>query len=249
MQLKVLSYNIHKGLSPLNRRHVLDRIRDAIRSVDPDLVFLQEVLGAHTKHSKRFSNWPKESQFEYLADSLWAHHAYGRNAVYDAGHHGNAVLSKYPILAWRNIDVSSSRFEQRGILHVIIDGPKPWGQVHGMCVHLGLTAGQRNRQVGTLRRLVEEGVPIEAPLLIAGDFNDWSARASHRLAHELHMQEVFETLHGKPARTFPARLPLLMLDRIYCRKMQIQRAAVLFGLPWSTLSDHAALLAEFAPER
>jgi endonuclease/exonuclease/phosphatase family metal-dependent hydrolase len=244
--LKVLSYNIHKGLSALNRKHVLHDIREAIRSVDPDLVFLQEVLGAHNRHSKRFKNWPQESQFEFLADSIWSHHAYGKNAVYDEGHHGNAVLSKYPILAWRNIDVSESRFESRGILHVVIDAPKPWGELHGMCVHLGLTGNQRNKQVSKLRRIVEEGVPHSAALLVAGDFNDWSVRASHRLAHELTLTEAFEALHGSPARTFPARLPLLMLDRIYSRHMRVDTGSVLFGKPWSVLSDHAALYAEFS---
>ena len=249
LTLKVLSYNIHKGLSALNRKQVLHGIREAIRSVNPDLVLMQEVLGAHTKHSKRFATWPTESQFEFLADSLWRHHAYGKNAVYDAGHHGNAVLSKYPIKAWRNIDVSVNRFEQRGILHCIVDAPPPVGELHGMCVHLGLTGEQRNRQVANLERLVRAGVPHAAPLLVAGDFNDWSVRASRRLERELHMQEVFEALNGRPARTFPARLPLLMLDRIYCRGIQIVTGSVLFGRPWNTLSDHAALYAEFEPHK
>jgi endonuclease/exonuclease/phosphatase family metal-dependent hydrolase len=242
--LRVLSYNIHKGLSALNRKHVLHDIREAIRSVGADLVFLQEVLGAHDGHSVRFDNWPRESQFEFLADSIWNHHAYGKNAVYDSGHHGNAVLSKYPILAWRNVDITASAFEQRGILQVDIDLINQKTHLHAMCVHLGLTGRQRNTQVSVLNRLVSESVPENAPLIVAGDFNDWSARASKRLTKELGMQEVFAELHGRHARTFPARFPVLMLDRIYCRGLEVQSASVLMGKPWNTLSDHAALYAE-----
>ena len=248
--LKILSYNIHKGLSALNRKHVLTQIRNSIRMVEPDLVFLQEVLGAHRRHSKRFSDWPAESQFEFLADSLWSHHAYGKNAVYDAGHHGNAVLSKYPILSWKNIDISSHAFESRGILHVTIDAPKAWGVIHGMCVHLGLTEVHRRTQVRRLTKLVNESVPAQSPLIVAGDFNDWSVRATKRLVEDLRLREVFEQLHGKHAKTFPARLPLLMLDRIYCRGVGIESAAVLTGKPWNKLSDHVALCAELsAPDR
>jgi endonuclease/exonuclease/phosphatase family metal-dependent hydrolase len=233
-------------MSVFNRKHRLREIRDAIRSVEPDLVFLQEVIGANQKHSRRFEDWPDASQFEFLAESLW-HHAYGRNAVYEAGHHGNAILSKYPILASQNLDVSGHRFESRGILHVSIDAPKPWGVVHGLCVHLGLTKKNRRGQVGKLLAFARNAVPEDAPLIVAGDFNDWSVGATQRLTGELDAVEVFQELYGKHANTFPARLPLFKLDRIYCRGTEIEYAAVLIGKPWNKLSDHAALYAELVP--
>ena len=69
-------------------------------------MFLQEVLGEHGKHASRYEDWPATSQYEFLADSMWSDFAYGQNAVYPDGHHGNALLSKYPIKASRNLDVS-----------------------------------------------------------------------------------------------------------------------------------------------
>ena len=84
--LKVLSYNIHKGFSVGNRRFVLERIRQAIRTVHADVVFLQEVLGQHEKHRIHVQGWPSQTQFEFLADQVWPHHAYGKNATYTAGH-------------------------------------------------------------------------------------------------------------------------------------------------------------------
>src|SRR5690606_13333550 len=102
----VLTLNTHKGLSILNRRFVLPELRDAIRAVGADIVFLQEVIGAHQRHALRFPDWPPNPQYEFLADSIWSQYAYGRNAVYPHGDHGNALLSKFPIERYSNIDVS-----------------------------------------------------------------------------------------------------------------------------------------------
>src|SRR5690349_17254196 len=97
IRLRVLSYNIHKGFGPGNIKFILKKIKEALRSIHPDLVFLQEVLGHHEIHQKNIKGWPEQSQFEFLAHELWPHFAYGRNAVYTNGHHGNAILSKHPI--------------------------------------------------------------------------------------------------------------------------------------------------------
>src|SRR3989338_3836062 len=112
--LRVLSYNIHKGFSAGSRRFLLDAMREAIEIVHADIVLLQEVQGEHTGHLSRIPAYPSAAQFEFLADRLWPHYAYGKNAVYQHGHHGNAILSKYPILFHENIDVSTNRLESRG---------------------------------------------------------------------------------------------------------------------------------------
>jgi endonuclease/exonuclease/phosphatase family metal-dependent hydrolase len=136
--VRILSYNIHKGLTPANRRFVLERMRTAIRSVDAEVVFLQEVQGEHRHHAARFVDWPVAGQCEYLADSIWPHHAYGRNALYDHGHHGNAILSKHPFASWENLDVSNNRFERRGLLHGVIRHPALAKDLHLICCHLDL---------------------------------------------------------------------------------------------------------------
>ncbi|MCS8775573.1 EEP domain-containing protein, partial [Pseudomonas aeruginosa] len=131
-RLQVLTVNTHKGFNPFNRRFILPELREAVRSVGADLVFLQEVLGSHSLHAARLPSWPPAPQYEYLADSMWPQFAYGRNAVYPEGHHGNAVLSKHPILAHRNLDVSVAGNEERGLLHAVIDIGRP---LHAVCVH------------------------------------------------------------------------------------------------------------------
>ena len=239
--LHVATYNIHKGFSFFRRRMVIHDVREHLRLLNADLVFLQEVQGNHSKHARRFHNWPAQPQTEFLADAVWTDFAYGRNAVYDDGHHGNAILSRFPIARWDNQDISAHRFESRGLLHCEIEVPG-WDQLlHCVCVHLALTAGHRNRQMRLLQTRIEQLVPRSAPLIIAGDFNDWTQNAQHGLARALELREVFETAHGRPARSFPAALPLLQLDRIYVRGFGVQDARVHHGHPWARISDHAAL--------
>jgi endonuclease/exonuclease/phosphatase family metal-dependent hydrolase len=247
-QLRVATCNIHKGMSIFNRRVVIHALRDQLRALDADVVFLQEVVGRHDAHALRYGNWPREPQHEFLADLGWQDHAYGRNAVYDGGEHGNAILSRFPILRWENQDVSSHRFESRGLLHCEIEVPGWQDTLHCVCVHLALTARARGRQLEHLRQRVERMVPANAPLVVAGDFNDWHwrHRATHEFAHPLNMQEVFEADGGRPARSYPALLPLLCLDRIYVRGFRVGEASVQHRRGWRLSSDHRALTCDLS---
>jgi endonuclease/exonuclease/phosphatase family metal-dependent hydrolase len=242
--MRILSYNIHKGFTFGNTRFVLSHIRENLRMVDPDLVLLQEVLGDHRGHARRLKEWPKESQFEYLADRLWPHHAYGKNAVYSEGHHGNALLSKNEIVLWENIDVSNNRFERRGMLHAVVHAPQCNRDLHVICLHLDLFSGGRERQMARLSQRIEQSVPRDAPLIVAGDFNDWKERCGRVLESELDLVEIHKTVHGYHARSFPSWWPFLPLDRMYCRGLEPIGAECLSGEPWCDLSDHAAYLAE-----
>jgi Metal-dependent hydrolase len=134
------------------------------------------------------------------------------------------------------------------MLHTEIAVPG-WEQpLHCVCVHLGLTAPARRRQMLALAERMEEVSPGDTPLIIAGDFNDWHNRAGNLIAERLGMVEVFGGINGQPARSFPATLPMFRLDRIYVRGFAIERSEVHFGRPWSKISDHAALSAHIAVE-
>jgi endonuclease/exonuclease/phosphatase family metal-dependent hydrolase len=240
---KVLTVNTHKGFTAFNRRFVLHELREAVRSVSADLVFLQEVLGSHATHSVRFSNWPETPQYEFLADSIWPQFAYGRNAVYPDGHHGNALLSKWPIVSHRNHDVSVDGPEKRGMLHCVLDVRAGAAPVHAICVHLGLRESHRRAQTELLCEIVGR-IPDDAPLIVAGDFNDWRLRSHALLVRCSGLREVFVDAYGEAARSFPARWPLLRLDRIYVRNANGHEPIVLPRRPWTHLSDHAPLAAE-----
>lgn len=242
-QLHVATYNIHKGFTQFNRRVMVHELRDCLRELAPDVVFLQEVQGLHRGHAKKLEDWPEEPQHKFLAEDVWQATAYGRNMVYHGGHHGNAILSRYPILSSENQDVSQHQFERRGLLHAIIQVAGWEVPLHCICVHLSLFGRSRRKQMDSLADRVESLVPPESPLIIAGDFNDWRNKADDLLAERLHLTEVFGGAAGQPVRSFPSSLPLLRLDRIYVRGFHVHRAEVHFGEPWSQLSDHAALSA------
>jgi endonuclease/exonuclease/phosphatase family metal-dependent hydrolase len=243
-EFRVLSYNIHKGFTSANVKFVLKEVRQTISEVQADIVFLQEVVGENSKKSKRHKNWPTMSQFEYLAGKIWLHYAYGKNAVYSSGHHGNAILSKYPITFWENVDVSHNRFEKRGLLHGIIETPKG-KPIHVICLHFALFETWREPQIEILCGRIDSHVPRDAPLIIAGDFNDWREQATVELAKRLRVKEVFQTSFGAHAKTFPAWFPVLKLDRVYSRGLKIKDAVCFTEGPWKVLSDHAPLCVDF----
>jgi endonuclease/exonuclease/phosphatase family metal-dependent hydrolase len=240
--LRVVTLNIHKGLSQFNRRMVIHELRDGLGALDPDLVFLQEVQGLNDRFALRFGGWPG-AQHEFLAGDRWRH-VYGCNAVYDHGHHGNAILSRFPFVSFENEDVSDHRFERRGLLHTVVSVPGWQRNLHCVCVHLSLHERGRSRQLEAISGRLEELASRDLPIIVAGDFNDWRHRASSILERRLGMSEVSLARHGRTARTFPSMLPLLRLDRIYVRGFKVVTSQVHKGKPWSLLSDHLAVSAE-----
>lgn len=263
MKLRIATYNIHKGLSSLGSRPRVHALKQALARMEADVFFLQEVQGRHDLMAARHAaHWPDQPQHDFLAGD--SHHAaYGMNAVYDHGHHGNALLSRFEIGSQSNQDVSDHAYEARGILHCVLKTEA--GDIHCYVVHLGLFGGGRRRQTAALIEAVRSSSPPGAPLIIAGDFNDWGNRLSELLRARLGVAEIFDerlatqsVMQGvgsylrqligrtpklKPARTFPAAFPWLRLDRIYLRGFTVESAEVLHGAEWAKLSDHAPIVA------
>lgn len=243
--LNLLTYNIHKGFGRFNREFVLHEIRDQLRNLPVDIVFLQEIQGHHSGHASRIQGWPKVSQFEFLAHQLWPHYTYGKNAIYNKGHHGNAILSKYHFDEWQNVNLSRFRWASRSLLHGVIRSKGSREKIHLICVHLELLGFERSRQLNILRKYIQQAIDDDAPLIVAGDFNDWSGKTGIELERQLGMQEVFRCSQGRNAKTFPAHRPMLCMDRIYFRGLNLIEGQCLSGHPWGRLSDHLPLYAQF----
>ncbi len=233
--LRLLTWNIHKGFLGLRlrRRVGIQHMRDALRAIDAELVCLQEVLGSHVRHAS-------EPQFEFLADSVWSHHSYAQNASYPEGNHGNAVLSKFPILESGNLDISASPVEKRGCQSVRVDfGGQPiW--IHN--THWGLFSAFRKHQAQKIATQIEER--RGQPQLLSGDFNEWGSRAlSFPGMNELNTEGTFPRF-GIPG------VGRLRLDRVFhSEHFSLKRVSVLHGEPWESLSDHLPILAEFSWKR
>lgn len=241
--LSLITYNIHKGFGFGAVRFLLPEMRDAISGLKPDFVFLQEVQGKHRKREKRIEAWPDTPQFEYIAENIWPHYIYAKNAVYQSGHHGNAILSMYPFERFENINLSNINRASRGILHTQLLLGKQ--RIHLLCVHLGLFKAERAEQSKALMQRIKDVVPQNDPLIMAGDFNDWRTLLSQPLKDELDIHEAFVAMEGQHAKSFPSIRPALCVDRVYFRGMDVVEVECLQGKPWNTLSDHLPLYARF----
>jgi endonuclease/exonuclease/phosphatase family metal-dependent hydrolase len=243
--IKLLTYNIHKGFDRHNRDFVLHRIKQQLRSAEVDVVLLQEIQGRHFHHETRISSWPDVSQFEFLADSIWPHYAYGKNAIYRKGHHGNAILSKYNISEWNNLNLSRFQGASRSMLHGRVELPQYDTHLHLLCVHLDLIGFERKRQLRELKSYIDGSIDAGDAVILGGDFNDWNGTLGKALESQLGMREAFRQLHGAYAKTFPSNRPMLRMDRIYYRGINLLDSACLGRQPWDELSDHLPLYAQF----
>jgi endonuclease/exonuclease/phosphatase family metal-dependent hydrolase len=252
-RLRILSYNIHQGLTIHKRRIAITKLKEAIKALRADIVLLQEVAGVNARHVPAKGGRITSFQLEAFADEIWPYHAYGRNAVFAGGFHGNAILSKFPIVRWDNVDISVKlvrrglvkMLPKRGMLHAEIELPDRGVSAHILGTHFGLLQYERHRQLKQLCTYIRSEIPIGSPFVVAGDFNDWREMITRKLARQLHTDEAYLSHHRRHARTFPARFPVLCLDRIYYRGFELHSATRLAGKPWLFLSDHLPLMADF----
>lgn len=237
--LRIATYNIHKGVQGLGpaQRLEIHNLAHAVEQLDADIVCLQEVRAHHRKLARRFEHWPAQGQADFLQPEGYEA-VYRTNALTRHGEHGNALLSRWPVITTGHQDVSDHRFEQRGLLHVqvAVDGVP----VHVVVVHLGLLAASRERQIARLGQYLAREVPADQRLVVAGDFNDWGERLHQPMA-----ALDLRTFEGIRLATFPSRLPMLHLDRIYVRGLTPLHAQVPHGRAWARMSDHLPLIAEF----
>ncbi len=237
---RVATYNIHKGVRGIGpqRRLEIHNLSHAVEQFDADLICLQEVRKLHRRETRHFTRWPELGQADFLAPEGYQA-VYRSNAITRHGEHGNALLTRWPVIAQQHQDMSDHRFEQRGLLHVeVLARGQP---LHVVVIHLGLLPASRRRQLDQLASFIRDQVPPAAKLVVAGDFNDWGTGSVTVLA-DLGMRSPEAGRH----RTFPSRLPLVQLDHVYARGLKNLRSFVPRGRVWWRMSDHLPLIADFS---
>ncbi|MBS7543136.1 endonuclease/exonuclease/phosphatase family protein [Ancylobacter oerskovii] len=193
--IRVMSWNIHGGIGP-DRRFDLERIAGLIARHKPDIVALQEID-------------TRGRDVDCLAPLRGLRAGYfteARTIVAPDGHYGHALFSRWETSAVELHDLSVRRREPRFAISARIATRS--GPLNVVSVHLGLAIGERMDQVRSLARL--GGRRPAEPTLMLGDFNDWASFGETRRR----LAAVFGW-HSR-LRTFPARRPLLRLDRLYC---------------------------------
>ena len=208
MNVRVVSYNIHKCIGTDGAYHP-ERTAETLAHFNADILLLQEVdEGANRSQRDR--------QVDRLGDLLgFAHRAFAVNVhLRSGGGYGNAILSRWPIVEDRNIDLTTPLKKRRSVLHarVQLPGDAVHSELHVFNVHLGLAQYERKLQLAMfLKSDALANIDATIPVVIGGDFNDVWGNLYKRLE-----PNGFRRL-PKPPRTFPARLPLRSLDSVYVR--------------------------------
>jgi len=237
--VRLLSYNIHKGIGGRDRRYRIQRIIDVIERENPDLVCLQEV----TRLAPRCR---RDDQPSMLADYFNARMAFQQNVHYREGGYGNLVLSRWPFVEKHQISLRHKQKKPRGAQLVVADTPE--GSLRLVNWHLGLAEDERRWQASRLllhhlfRR--SEGVPT----LVVGDANDWR----NSLAGDVFRPRDFVQVTSPPSRfrSFPAYFPVGSLDKVFCRgAIRVRNATVIRHVLTKQASDHLPLVVDFHLER
>ena len=233
--MRLLSWNIHKGIGGRDRRYSLARIIDTIESANPDLICLQEV--DRLVHRSHFDDQPR-----LLARSFRCHSVFQSNVHVGEGAYGNLVLSRWPVVSRHRISLRMGGRKPRGAQLLVIDSPE--GQLHVVHTHLGLAERERHWQV---QRLVGHALFRSAdaiPALLVGDFNDWRDTLGRERLAPHGFRQV--THPASRFRTFPAWLPVGSLDKAFVRgPIEVRNARVMKTSLSKVASDHLPLVIDF----
>jgi endonuclease/exonuclease/phosphatase family metal-dependent hydrolase len=220
--VRILTWNVHGGVG-LDGVRDFSRVVDHIVSIKPDVVALQEVDGRN--------RGGRASPMRIIEDRLGHLGVSASTLTAPDGAYGQVLISRWPLVGAEIHDLSVGAYEPRRAISATVQAPN--GDIRVIAVHLGLRFGERREQVAALCNAIGK----EGPTVLLGDFNDWIRYRSAQAILESHFPE-FTRL-----RTYPARVPLLALDRIFCRPSGLlKHAETVVSAP--LLSDHLPLLAE-----
>ena len=220
--LRLVSWNIHKGKSIINKAADHNKSSEALRLIHCDLLCLQEVQMVDYLE-------PVTHRFANSGAVI-----YRPNVIQKSKNHGNAIVNcskkDIEVKFLNNWDVSAHSFESRSYLHTQCHYKKQ--EFHLFSTHLALTPRAQLKQIELLSEIIQE-LPASMPIIIAGDFNCPTNMVTHKM-----LQMGFESTPCCQLRTFPAPLPLMRLDKIYIRNLKAKSGGALDRKEWSHFSDH-----------
>ncbi len=227
--IKFQSYNLHKGRDIFASQYSMLQLKEALKIEKVDIGCFQEVLGENLYEPD------VEHQIELIADEVWKEYSFAKNSVVSKHEHGNAILSKYPIKDEKIIDLTLNIFEKRSAIITKID--YKGFSIYCINTHLNLREKDRIKQAQILLKSIKNFIPDNAPVIIGGDFNDWTGKIAC-----LFKDNGFRI--SKELKTFPSFFPFLSLDRIMiknCSFINEKRGDV---KEHKNFSDHLPLLCE-----
>lgn len=222
-EIRFLTWNVH---GCVGRDGVCDpdRVASVLEAAQPDVSALQEIDSRTTSAA--------QNPFSYFGTLFGWTTVAARTLAARDGHYGHIVLSRWPLESLGEIDLSVRWREPRKAIVGAVAAPA--GRIVVIAAHLGLLPFERRRQYAKLRERI--AAIAERPLVVLGDFNDFPGRG-------LAERALSPPLTGAPELpTYPSRLPLLPLDRIwFSPPLELGTIATLRDVRLA--SDHLPLLA------
>jgi endonuclease/exonuclease/phosphatase family metal-dependent hydrolase len=234
--MRILSYNIHKGIGGRDRRYRFGRVLAVIEAANPDIVCLQEV--DRNVRRSRFHDQP-QLLVDYFGDRQ---PLYQMNVHLKEGGYGNLVLSRWPLRTHHHVSLRHEERKPRGAQLAVIETPE--GLLHLGHWHLGLAERERRWQVGHLLSHSLFRAAESLPTLLIGDSNDWRNRLQSGVLGPLGFKQV--TAPISRFRTFPSYLAMGSLDKAFVRgEIAIRHARVVRSRLARIASDHLPLVIDF----
>jgi endonuclease/exonuclease/phosphatase family metal-dependent hydrolase len=233
--MRLLSWNIHKGIGGRDRRYSLARIIDCVEAENPDIICLQEVdrLVARSRH---------DDQPRLLARYFRCLSVFQPTVQVGGGGYGNLVLSRWPVESRHRITLRREGRKPRGAQLLLVESPE--GPLHLVHTHLGLAERERHWQVERLLGHMLFRAAEPHPTLIVGDFNDWRDTLGKAALAAAGFAQI--TSPAGRFRTFPAWLAIGSLDKAFARGgIAVRHARVVRTSLAKAASDHLPLVIDF----
>lgn len=235
--MRLLSYNIHKGIGGRDRRYRIERVIEVIQIEAPDLVCLQEV-DRDVRRTRHDDQPGKLAEALGAAESLYQQNVHRKKG----GGYGNLVLSRWPLRETHQVSLRMKRRKPRGAQLAEVETPE--GTLRLVHWHLGLAERERHWQVGQLLDHPLFRASDGLPTLIVGDYNDWR----NTLANGPFARHGFHQVTAPRSRfrSFPANFPVFALDKAFARgPVEVGHARVVRTALARVASDHLPLVVDF----
>jgi len=234
--MRLLSYNIHKGIGGRDRLYKLERIIAVIARENPDLICLQEV----DRNVRRSHYQDQPRLLAEIFDS--ASHLFQLNVSRGKGGYGNLILSRWPLRSHHHISLRQGHREPRGAQIAVIETPE--GLLHLTNWHLGLAEKERHWQAEHLlkHRLFHKAAHL--PTLVVGDCNDWLNTLVKSSFSPRHFHQA--TSPPSAFRSFPAFSALTAIDKVFYRgAIHLNHTRIVRTQMARIASDHLPLIIDF----
>lgn len=232
MKPRVLSFatwNVHGFVGADGRRDPA-RVAGVLRTLEADVIALQEVDSGARPEPDAFETLGPSPEFEAVA---------GPTLARAGGRYGNLLLTRHPVIDVARRDLSEPGLEPRGAIDALLD--VGGARVRVLATHLGLQRRERARQAARLCAALDAPGRSAALVVLLGDLNEWRRPLRGTSVSPL----VRRFARRSRQRTFPARAPLLALDRVLVdRRDAWLRSHVVADAAARAASDHLPLRAD-----